>query len=162
MDEHPLAQLHADHYKPLVRLAMLFLGDLAASEEVVQDAFVNTMRRWEHIESAAKVDAYLRSAVLNGARKRLARRNVGDRLKLLPVVEIGAADARALANERESAVLAAMRALPDRQRECLALRYYLDLPEADIASALGISAGSVKTHTSRGIAALARLLEEHR
>ncbi|MGH9247859.1 MAG: sigma factor-like helix-turn-helix DNA-binding protein [Acidimicrobiales bacterium] len=54
----------------------------------------------------------------------------------------------------------ALRRLPDRQREALALRYYLDLSEAQMAAAMGVSAGSVKTHVHRGLATLARLLEE--
>ncbi len=56
-------------------------------------------------------------------------------------------------------VLEAMRSLPRRQRECLVLRYYLDLSESEIASTLGISNGSVKSHASRGLAALAKHLE---
>ena len=52
-----------------------------------------------------------------------------------------------------------MRALPRRQRECLVLRYYLDLSETEIAATLGISNGSVKSHSHRGIAALATRLE---
>jgi RNA polymerase sigma factor (sigma-70 family) len=67
-----------------------------------------------------------------------------------------------LQHEDRREVLAALRALPDRQRECLALRYYLDLSESEIAATLGISAGSVKTHTHRGIAALERALESTR
>jgi RNA polymerase sigma factor (sigma-70 family) len=59
-------------------------------------------------------------------------------------------------------VLEAMRALPERQREVLALRYYLDLSEADIADTLGISRGAVKSHASRGAAALRTLLQEDR
>ena len=54
----------------------------------------------------------------------------------------------------------ALRQLPERQREALALRYYLDLSEAEMAAAMGISAGSVKTHLHRGLASLAGLLEE--
>ncbi len=65
-----------------------------------------------------------------------------------------------IASERRAAVLDALRALPDRQREVLALRYYLDLSEADIASTLGISRGAVKSHASRGVAALRSLMED--
>ena len=65
-----------------------------------------------------------------------------------------AADDGALAHARRDAVLDAMRQLPDRQREVVALRYYLDLSEADIAETLGISRGAVKSHSSRGLAAL--------
>ena len=64
--------------------------------------------------------------------------------------------------ERLREVMAALRTLPTRQRECLVLRYYEELSESEIAQALGISTGSVKTHTSRGMAALARALEKTR
>ncbi len=57
-------------------------------------------------------------------------------------------------------VLDALRALPRRQRECLVLRYYADLSEAEIATTLGISAGSVKSHSHRGMAALTVALQE--
>jgi RNA polymerase sigma factor (sigma-70 family) len=57
-------------------------------------------------------------------------------------------------------VLDALRALPERQREVLALRYYLDLSEAEIAETLGISKGAVKTHASRGAATLRAQMEE--
>ena len=70
------------------------------------------------------------------------------------------ADEDAVAAEHRAAVLDAMRTLPDRQREVLALRYYLDLSEADIASTLGISRGAVKSHSSRGVAALRILMED--
>jgi RNA polymerase sigma factor (sigma-70 family) len=73
-----------------------------------------------------------------------------------------AAEATAMAGDPDGQVLAELRALPRRQREVLALRYYLDLSEADIARTLGISAGSVKTHASRGLNALADRLEAPR
>jgi RNA polymerase sigma factor (sigma-70 family) len=66
-----------------------------------------------------------------------------------------------LAAARRTAVLDAMRALPERQREVLALRYYLDLSEAEIADARGISRGAVKSHASRGSATLRSLLSEY-
>ena len=68
----------------------------------------------------------------------------------------------ALADADHERVVAALRRLPDRQREALALRFYLDLSEAEMASAMKVSPGSVKTHVHRGLAALARLLEEER
>jgi RNA polymerase sigma factor (sigma-70 family) len=65
---------------------------------------------------------------------------------------------------RRRAVIDALAELPRRQREVLALRYYLDLSEREIAETLGISAGAVKSHASRGAAALrthlTHLLEE--
>lgn len=59
-------------------------------------------------------------------------------------------------------MVAALRGLPDRQRQALVLRYWLDLSEADVAATMGISCGAVKSHTARGMAALTKALEEHR
>jgi RNA polymerase sigma-70 factor (sigma-E family) len=158
-----LADLYRAQYRPLVRLAALLLDDVPASEEVVQDAFVQLHRNWGRVTDAAKREAYLRSIVLNGARSRARRRTLGRRLEIVrPTGHAESAESGALRRSEHEDVLRALRALPDRQRECLVLRYYLDLPEAAIAQTLGISAGSVKTHTSRGMAALERALESTR
>ena len=66
----------------------------------------------------------------------------------------------AILGEEHRDVLAALSRLPHRQREALVLRYFLDLPEAEIATAMGITQGTVKSTTSRALAALSRLLEE--
>jgi RNA polymerase sigma-70 factor (sigma-E family) len=155
-----LVDLYRAQYRSLVRLASLLLDDQGASEEVVQDAFVRVHQAWGRIADPAKRAAYLRSAVMNGARSRMRRRQVRRRLE--PVNSSPPADsaeAGALLAEEHREVLEALRALPDRQRDCLVLRYYLDLPEAEIASTLGISAGSVKTHVHRGMATLTARLE---
>jgi RNA polymerase sigma factor (sigma-70 family) len=82
------------------------------------------------------------------------------RRRVEPVSTAGiSAEEHVVLMDDQQDVLDAMRALPRRQRECLVLRYYLDLSEAEIASTLGISNGSVKSHASRGLAALARRLE---
>jgi len=70
------------------------------------------------------------------------------------------AEARALAGEEHREVIAAIRKLPDRQREALVLRFYLDMDEDEVAEAMRISRGSVKSATSRAIAALGRMLRE--
>jgi RNA polymerase sigma-70 factor (sigma-E family) len=156
-----LVDLYRDHYRSLVRLASLLLDDVPSSEEVVQDAFVRVHMAWDRITEPSRRLAYLRSAVLNGARSRMRRRQVRRRLEPVPDrLTAESAEAAALVTEDHREVLAALRGLPDRQRECLALRYYLDLSEADIAATLGISTGSVKTHTHRGMAALEKALEE--
>ncbi len=157
-----LTVLHREQYRPLVRLATLLLGDVETSEEVVQDAFVRLQLRWGGLRDPEKAPAYLRSAVLNGARSTLRRRKVRDRhadrrrvLSLAPSAEAGA-----LAGAEHLRVVAAVRSLPGRQREALALRYYLDLSEKEMAEAMGVSAGAVKTHLHRGLAAVAELLGE--
>ena len=156
-----LEQLYAAHYTALVRLAVLLLRDQGLAEDVVQDSFVAMHRRWGRLD-AAKAPAYLRQTVVNRSRSALRHRAVVARHQPEPLPDEAGADVAVLQTERRTAVLDALAALPVRQREVLALRYYLDLSEADIAETLGISRGAVKSHASRGTAALrARLsLEE--
>jgi RNA polymerase sigma-70 factor (sigma-E family) len=158
-----LVDLYRDQYRSMVRLASLLLDDVGSAEEVVQDAFVSVHRSWDRVADPARRVAYLRSAVLNGARSGLRRRRVRRRYDdAADPRPSDSAEAGALLAEDHREVLEALRALPKRQRDCLVLRYYLDLSEADIAATLGISTGSVKTHAHRGMAALAvALREEH-
>lgn len=154
-----LVALYRAHHRDLVRLATLLVDDQGSAEEAVQDAFVSLARRGpDGIDDAR---AYLRTAVLNNARSALRRRRVRRR-HLRSVDGPGtspAADHAVLLDEDARMVLAALRRLSERQREVLVLRYWADLSEAEIATSLGISAGSVKTHAHRGTVALARILE---
>ena len=154
-------QLYAAHWRSLVRLSVLLVRDIETAEEVVQDAFVAMHGRWSRLREPDKALAYLRQAVVNRSRSALRHRAVVDAARP-PGGRAGrrrraGADDAPLAAARRDAVLDAMRALPDRQREVLALRYYLDLSEAEIANTLGISPGAVKSHASRGAAALRTL-----
>ena len=151
------ADLHREHYRALVRLASILVDDVGTCEEIVQEAFVNVLRRRATVEPD-RFPAYLRSAVLNGARSSLRRRVVRQRHLQAVADPEPSAEARALAGRDADRVLAELRALPGRQREVLSLRFYLDLSEAEIAATLGISAGSVKTHAHRGLARLAERL----
>jgi RNA polymerase sigma-70 factor (sigma-E family) len=156
-------ELYAAHYRRLVRLSVLLVRDVETAEEVVQDAFVAMHGRWRRLRDPELALAYLRQAVVNRSRSVLRHRGVRDRHAEAerPVVrDHPGADETALATERRAALLDAIRGLPDRQREVLALRYYLDLSEAEIASTLGISRGAVKSHASRGVAALRTLMED--
>jgi RNA polymerase sigma-70 factor (sigma-E family) len=157
-----VAALHRAHYRDLVRLASLLLDDVGASEEVVQDAFVSLQVGWARLRSVDSADAWLRSAVLNGARSRMRRRQTAARHPspapgTAPSAEVGALEA-----DEHDRVLAALAHLPGRQREALVLRFYLNRSEAEMAAAMGVSAGSVKTHLHRGLAALETLLEDQR
>jgi RNA polymerase sigma-70 factor (sigma-E family) len=154
-----LRDLYRDHRWSLVRLASLLLHDPADAEEVVQDAFVQTQLAWDRLRDPSKAVAYLRRAVVNGARSRLRHRRVVERFTPGLLSPGPSPEAAAVAGDDRRRVIGALRSLPDRQRECLVLRYYLDLTEAEIAATLGISAGSVKTHAHRGLAALAARLE---
>jgi RNA polymerase sigma-70 factor (sigma-E family) len=155
-------ELYAAHYRRLVRLSVLLVRDVETAEEVVQDSFVAMHGRWRRLRDPDKGLAYLRQTVVNRSRSVLRHRGVEAR-HVTPVrADRPGADEEAVATERRTQVLDALRALPNRQREVLALRYYLDLSEAEIAETLGISRGAVKSHASRGAASLRNLLEDPR
>ena len=156
-------QLYATHYRQLVRLSVLLVRDSETAEEVVQDSFVAMHGRWRSLRDPDKALSYLRQAVVNRSRSVLRHRGVQRRYdEASPAVvrDLPGADDAALVTERRTRVLDALRTLPRRQREVIALRYYLDLDEADIAQTLGISRGAVKSHASRGAATLRTLLED--
>jgi RNA polymerase sigma-70 factor (sigma-E family) len=155
-------------YHRMTRVAHMLTGHNDIAEEVVQDAFVAVHGRWDRLRDHSKALAYLRQSVVNGSRSVLRRRGTAARFAArqagLPEAAVPSAEQQAEVGARRAVVLDAMARLPDRQREVLALRYYVDLSEAEIASTLGISAGAVKSHASRGTAALratlGHLLEE--
>ena len=163
-DAGPLVTaLYQAHGVGLIRLAVVMLGDRPAAEDVVQEAFCGLYRRWDHLDDPGNALRYLRSSVLNGCRSVLRNRG---RLYLRLGQEPGrpdsveSAESTALVGEEHRAVLAALRRLPDRQREALVLRFYLELSETEIARSMGISPGTVKSTVSRALAALGRLLGE--
>jgi RNA polymerase sigma-70 factor (sigma-E family) len=155
-----LAGTFREQWVPLVRLAVMLVDDRGLAEELVQEAFARTQRTGDRLRDPAALPAYLRSTVLNLARSRLRRRRVARRYH--PPGDIAAASPEELLvlSEEHREVVAALRRLPERQRECVVLRFYLELSEAEIAAALGISVGSVKSHSHRAIAALAAALED--
>jgi RNA polymerase sigma-70 factor (sigma-E family) len=165
--DEALVALYTAHYRSLVRMAALLLHDTAAAEDVVQDAFVAMHGSWRRLRDTDKALAYLRQAVVNRARSRLRHLKVVERKTPPPLPESGqihgayapSAEHGALHALERQHVLAALRGLPHRQREVLVLRYYADLSEAQIAEAMGISPGAVKSHASRGIAALRESME---
>ena len=157
--DEALERLYAAHWARLVRLSVLLVRDVGTAEEVVQDAFIAAHKHWHKLRDPDKGLAYLRRAVVNQSRSALRHRMVVQRhveRRPEPEAPVEAIDE---AFAQRAAVLEAMRALPQRQREVLALRYYLDLSEAEIADTLRISRGAVKSHASRGAAALRELLK---
>ncbi len=153
-------ELYASHYRQLVRLSVLLVRDLETAEEVVQDSFVAMHGKWRSLRDPDKGLAYLRQTVVNRSRSVLRHRGVVARHTPEVLPDHRGADDDVVEHERRAHVLDALRALPDRQREVITLRYYLDLSEAQIAETLGISRGAVKSHASRGAAALRPLLED--
>ena len=163
-----LELLYAAHWRQLVRLAVLLVHDLGTAEEIVQDCFVSVHARWSRLRDPDKALAYLRRSVVNRSRSHLRHLTVVRRHadQEAPPEPASGADHTAYERERRATVLDALGNLPRRQREVMALRYYLDLSEAEIADLLGISRGAVKSHASRGAAALrvtlGTMLEETR
>jgi RNA polymerase sigma-70 factor (sigma-E family) len=157
--DRAVLELYTAHYRPLVRLAAMLVRDIPTAEEVVQDALIAVHDGWQRLRDADKALAYLRQAVVYRSRSVLRHRvAVGPSLPKGPPDRPGAAhDAFALL-ERNPTV-AALRDLPDRQHEAIVLRYYADLSEEEVAAAMGISRGAVKSHTARGMSALRAALE---
>jgi RNA polymerase sigma-70 factor (sigma-E family) len=155
-----VTQIYSGHYNQLVRLALLLVHDVQTAEEVVQDAFEAMHLAWRRLRDSEKALSYLRQTVVNRSRSVLRHRKVVDMHAPKPAPDEPSAEHAALALLERSAVAAALRMLPQRQREAIVLRYYADFSEADIASAMGISRGAVKSHTARAMAALKSILEQ--
>jgi len=157
--DRAVTELYATHYRSLVRLAALLVRDIATAEEVVQDSFVAMHGGWRRLRDSEKALSYLRQSVVNRSRSVLRHRVVVDRNAPKPPPDMPSAEHGAIALLERSAVIAALRTLPARQREALVLRFYADMSEAQIADAMQISKGAVKSHTARAMATLRTMLE---
>lgn len=154
-----LTALFLAQHRAMVGFARLLVDDLQTAEDVVQSAFLALHRRWTWIRDEEAALGYLRTCVLNGSRSELRRRQVRAGTPAESPHPEPSAEATAIVAADSDAVHAALATLPTRQRQVLVLRYYLDQTEAEIAGTLRISAGSVKQHASRGLAALTARLE---
>ena len=139
---------------------MVLVGDPESAQDVVQDAFIGLYSAWPRLRNPAKAAAYLRMAVLNGARSVLRTRNRRQSMRLHYDPPVWSAEAAVMSREDQRAVLAAIAKLSRRQREVLALRYYVGLSHAEIADALSVTTGTVSSTMSHAMTALARELEE--
>jgi RNA polymerase sigma-70 factor (sigma-E family) len=157
--DRAVTELYTTHYRSLVRLAALLVRDIGTAEEVVQDSFVAMHGGWRRLRDSEKALSYLRQAVVNRSRSVLRHRVVVDRNAPKPPPDMPSAEHGAIALLERSAVIAALRTLPGRQREALVLRFYADMSEAQIAETMQISKGAVKSHTARAMATLRTVLE---
>jgi len=156
-----VAAIYRQEATSLVRLARLFTDDRAGAEDIVQEAFIRLFHAVDRIDDPAKSVSYLRSIVLNLARD-INRRGLMSLRHQDAMIDRRAPeqpDDRVARDESTAEVLDALAELSPRQRDCLVLRFYVDLSEAEIARTLAISPNSVKTHCRRGMEALARRLE---
>ena len=145
------------HYAELARLAHLLTGEKDAADDLAADALVALWQRWDRLRAAHHPVAYARGVVANLARERI-RSRVRERRRValfssLSTELVDGPDAAVVLDVR-----AALTRLPFRKRTCVVMRHALDLSEKDTAAALGISVGTVKSQTSKGMAELERLL----
>ncbi len=161
-DDEWLGRLYAAEARNLLRLARFFVDDRAAAEDLVQEAFIRLSASRERLRDSAASVAYLRAIVLNLARDHNRRGLMSSRHR--PPADIGEApiEDQVAGREEARAVVSALRELPRRQRDCIVLRYYLELPVNDVAATLGLSTNSVKTHLQRGLRALEGQLADRR
>ena len=135
----------------LVRLAFGMTGDRWAAEDVAQVTLAGAYVAWRRVRRADDPDAYLRRILINACNRRFRRRRVAEQPGDPPDTAVeGPAD---LVGER-AALVAALRQLPARQRAVVVLRYWEDLTDAQIATALGCSPGTVRSQLSRALAKL--------
>jgi RNA polymerase sigma factor (sigma-70 family) len=161
--EELVARLFRAEGRSLVRLARLFVDDRDAAEDIVQEAFLRLARHAGKIDAIDRAPAYLRSIVLNLARDHNRRGLVSLRHHATRGREIDVDDDvvdQLVRSEEHRRVLDAVRRLPARQRDCVTLRYFEEFAVDRIASTLGLSVNSVKTHLRRAMAALDRTLGE--
>jgi RNA polymerase sigma-70 factor (sigma-E family) len=153
-----VTELYRGHALGLMRLALVMVGDRGTAEDVVQDAFAGLYRRWPRLRDRDRALTYVRSAVLNGSRTALRRRRRP--LRAVHAAPVWSAEAAAMVGEDRREVMDALHRLPRRQREALVLRFFAELSVEEIAAAMRVSTGTVKSTTSRALAALGRILEE--
>jgi RNA polymerase sigma-70 factor (sigma-E family) len=163
-EEVSIETLYRAHGTRLVRMARMFVADRSAAEDLVQEAFIRFHRARDRLHDPAAAVGYLRATVLNLARDHNRRGLMSLRhIDAHPIGSMGPdPDDAALLEDDEGALLEALQGLSPRQRSCVVLRYYLELSYEEMASTLGISANSVKTHLKRGMAALRERMEERR
>jgi RNA polymerase sigma-70 factor (sigma-E family) len=146
----------------LLRVAYLMVGDRGEAEDVVQECMLRIARKWSRVRAMEHPGAYARqvmiSLVLDGGRRRSRRTLELAATKTLQAPEAGQDRAGAL--DARTDLIRALSELPARPRAVLVLRYYADLPEAEVARVLGCSVGTVKSSASRGLERLRQALEE--
>jgi RNA polymerase sigma factor (sigma-70 family) len=133
----------------MVRLARQIVGSVAIAEELTQDAFVRLQGAWDRVDNPA---AFLNTTLVNLCRTWMRRASVGDRLAA------AAADSPIGLPGELDETWQALGRIPDKYRIVLALRFYADLPEADIARLLDCRLGTVKSQIHRGLAKLKEVL----
>ncbi len=162
-DDADYRDLFFGQFAAMTRLAAMLGAD--DPEDVAQEAFVRLHGRTRTLRDPHAAVGYLRSTVVNLTRSRLrhlavVRRHA--RSQAAAPGQVASAEHDAVTRENHHELVAALQRLTPRHREALVLRYWQDLTEAEMAEAMGVSRGTVKSHVSRGLDALAAELEARR
>jgi RNA polymerase sigma factor (sigma-70 family) len=160
LDDHLVGEIYRAYALTLVRLAVMLVGDKATAEDVVQEAFLGLYLGLHRLSDPDKVLAYLRVSIVNGCRSVHRTRRAAFRRPAQREIAIWSAESAVMAREDGRLALEAVSRLPARAREVLALRYYCDMPDQEIAATLGVSRGTVSSTASRALASLADVLRE--
>lgn len=155
-----VAALFDRHYAPMCRLAYVILGDATLAEEIVMEALLKTFTGWGRLRDVERADAYLRRAVVNLCRSKIRRKAIETRVNatIHHRDERRAPDWDPERHETSRLVWQSVQQLPERQRAAVVLRYFEDLPEAEIADVLQCSVGTVKSQLSKARAKLENAL----
>jgi RNA polymerase sigma-70 factor (sigma-E family) len=158
--EEAVAALFDRHYGPMCRLAYAILGDAPLAEEIVMEALLKTFTGWGRLRDPERADAYLKRSVINLCRSKIRRKAIESRVNatIHHRDERKAPDWDANRHETSRLVWNAVVDLPERQRACVVLRYFEDLPESEIAEILDCSVGTVKSQLSKARAKLEPVL----
>ncbi len=160
MERDTFEEAYGRWYPAVVRSAWTITRDLTVAEELAQEAFVKAYARWRRLERSGHAQPWVHRTVMNLALSWVRRVRRGRQLETY-VAEYGSASPSAgMGLDQDLVDLLAQ--LPRRQREAVFLRVVADLPEVEVAAAMGCSTGSVKTHKKRGLDALKGLVDETR
>jgi RNA polymerase sigma-70 factor (ECF subfamily) len=149
-----LDDLYTGSYRRLVAQLYAVTGNRQEAEDVVQEAFMRAMSRWDQVRTYDSPEAWLRTVALNLARSRFRRTVRG----AAALVRHGVPHAEPDLSPDHVALMSAMKTLPEAQREALVLHHFVGLSVDEVAAAVGAPSGTIKARLSRGRAALAGML----
>jgi RNA polymerase sigma-70 factor (sigma-E family) len=139
----------------LEREAYLLVGDVHLAQDLVQTTLAKAYVSWRRVSGSENPNAYVRRILINANTSRLRRRRVREVLTDMAVETRDAYAAPTSGGDTTRVdVMRALMALPRRQRTAVVLRYWADLPEAEVAAAMGCSVGTVRSQSAKALAKL--------
>jgi RNA polymerase sigma-70 factor (ECF subfamily) len=149
--EPTLDDVYDASYRRLVAQLHAVTGNRQEAEDVVQEAFMRAIGRWEQVRTYDSPEAWLRTVALNLARSRWRRAVRG----AAALVKHGVPESEPELSPDHVALMAAMKTLPEAQREALVLHHFVGMSVDEVAASVGAPSGTIKARLSRGRAALA-------